>query len=123
MNWSFSEDAPIYLQIMNQFKAQIASGVLPPGEKIPSVRELALEAQVNPNTMQKALAELEREGILYSKRTAGRFVSDNSNRMNDLQRDMAQSHLEKFVENMKNLGYELPEIRTLFLDYYDTLDT
>lgn len=122
MNWSFSEDAPIYLQIMNQFKAQIASGVLPPGEKIPSVRELALEAQVNPNTMQKALAELEREGILYSKRTAGRFVSDNSNRMNDLQRDMAQSQLENFVENMKNLGYELPEIRTLFLDYYDTLN-
>lgn len=122
MNWSFNEDSPIYLQIMNQFKAEIASGALPAGQKIPSVRELALEAQVNPNTMQKALAELERENILYSKRTAGRFVSDNNSQMDHLQQSMAQEQLEGFVKNMRNLGYELPEIRNLFLEFCDKLN-
>ena len=72
MSWNFSNDVPIYLQIMEHFKVQIASGKLEVGDKIPPVRELALEAGVNPNTMQKALSELEREGYLESQRTSGR---------------------------------------------------
>ena len=75
MEWKFTDDAPIYQQIMNIMKQQIASGELTPGQKLSSVREMALEAGVNPNTMQKAMAELEREGLLYSQRTAGRFVA------------------------------------------------
>ena len=76
MSWNFSNDVPIYLQIMEHFKVQIASGKLEVGDKIQPVRELALEAGVNPNTMQKALSELEREGYLESQRTSGRFVAD-----------------------------------------------
>ena len=85
MKWKFTGDIPIYLQIMEQMKEQIATGTWKPGEKLPSVRELAVQAGVNPNTMQKALAELEREGMLYSQRTAGRFVSENEEEMNRMQ--------------------------------------
>lgn len=106
MNWIFSDDIPIYLQIMNQVKAQIAAGILKPGEKIAPVRELAMEAGVNPNTMQKALAELEREGVLYSKRTAGRFVADSESRTGSLQEQMAQEQMDNYLAAMKQLGYD-----------------
>ena len=72
MQWSFSNDLPIYSQLIGQIKVGIVSGVFPPGERLPSVRDLATEAGVNPNTMQRALAELERDGLVYSQRTAGR---------------------------------------------------
>ena len=106
MEWSFSDDIPIYLQIMNQVKAQIAAGILKPGEKIPPVRELAMEAGVNPNTMQKALAELEREGVLYSKRTAGRFVADSESNTGALQEQMAQEQMDNYLAAMQQLGYD-----------------
>ena len=89
MSWNFSNDVPIYLQIMEHFKVQIASGKLEVGDKIPPVRELALEAGVNPNTMQKALSELEREGYLESQRTSGRFVADRGKQIDRLKQDMA----------------------------------
>lgn len=117
MEWSFSGDTPIYLQIMGQIKTWIASGILKPGEKMASVRELAMEAGVNPNTMQKALSELEREGVLYSQRTAGRFVSDNEARMNMLQEQLVREQLQDFAQNMKKLGYEPKEALKLFEQY------
>ena len=76
MNWQFSNDAPIYAQLIGQIRAGIVSGAFSPGERLPSVRDLAAEAGVNPNTMQRALTELEREGIVHSQRTAGRFVTE-----------------------------------------------
>lgn len=106
MHWIFSDDIPIYLQIMNQVKAQIAAGILKPGEKIAPVRELAMEAGVNPNTMQKALAELEREGVLYSKRTAGRFVADSESRTVALQERIAQERMDAYLDAMQQLGYD-----------------
>lgn len=106
MTWQFSDDTPIYLQIMNQVKAQIATGTLKPGEKIPPVREMALEAGVNPNTMQKALAELEREGVLYSKRTAGRFVAESEDRTQVLQKRMVEEQINHFLGAMQRLGYD-----------------
>lgn len=117
MSWKFNDDTPIYLQIMNQIKAQIAAGVLQPGEKISSVRELAMDAGVNPNTMQKALAELEREGVLYSQRTAGRFVSENKKDVEGLQEQMAKEQMMHFTQAMKTLGYEPEEALRLFSDY------
>lgn len=117
MSWEFNDDTPIYLQIMNQIKAQIAAGVLQPGEKISSVRELAMDAGVNPNTMQKALAELEREGVLYSQRTAGRFVSENKKDVEGLQEQMAKEQMMHFTQAMKTLGYEPEEALRLFSDY------
>ena len=77
MKWQFSNDAPIYSQLIEQIKVGIVSGAFPPGERLPSVRDLATEAGVNPNTMQRALAELERDGLVYSQRTAGRFVTED----------------------------------------------
>lgn len=117
MEWNFEEDSPIYLQIVSQFKARLASGLLSPGDKIASVRELAIEAGVNPNTMQKALSELEREGILYSKRTAGRFVAENSDKIHTLQQEMVKTQLENFVSNMARLGYSLFQTKELFEEY------
>lgn len=117
MEWEFSDDTPIYLQIMNLIKLQIASGKLRPGEKIASVRELAMEAGVNPNTMQKALAELEREGVLYSQRTAGRFVAESETKAEGLQTQMAREQVVRFVQTMKQLGYE-PKEALLLLEQY-----
>lgn len=105
MEWRFSDDLPIYQQIMSQIKSCIAAGIWKPGDKLPSVRELALEAEVNPNTMQKALSELEREGLLYSQRTAGRFVSDNDIKAKELQEEMMKEYIKTFLEQMEKLGY------------------
>ena len=77
MKWQFSNDAPIYSQLIAQIKVGIVSGAFPPGERLPSVRDLATEAGVNPNTMQRALTELERDGLVYSQRTTGRFVTED----------------------------------------------
>ena len=77
MAWKFNDNAPIYLQIVNTLKRNIASGAYPPGSRLPSVRDLALEAGVNPNTMQRALSELERSGLVNSQRTAGRFITED----------------------------------------------
>lgn len=117
MEWSFHEDAPIYLQIIHQMKAQIATGALAPGDKIPPVRELAMEAGVNPNTMQKALSELEREGILYSKRTAGRFVAERTDQQETLQNALVKEKLETFLRDMNTLGYTDEEVEELLRRY------
>lgn len=109
MEWRFNNEAPIYQQIMEQIKAMIATGVLTAGDKLPSVRELAVEAGVNPNTMQKALSELEREGLLCSKRTSGRFVADNPKNADMLQEAMMMECVKTFIENMAKLGYSVSD--------------
>ena len=104
MAWKFTSDAPIYLQIMDEIKLRIAQGRLKPGDKVPAVRDLALKAGVNPNTMQKALSELEREGVLYSQRTSGRFVSDQSEANANLKNNIASKHIEAYINGMRDLG-------------------
>ena len=89
MQWQFSNDAPIYTQLIQQIKVGIVTGAFPPGERLPSVRDLATEAGVNPNTMQRALAELERDGLVYSQRTAGRFVTEDNTMINQAKRSLA----------------------------------
>ena len=113
MEWKFTDEIPIYQQIMYLLKQEIASGELEAGQKLPSVRELALEAGVNQNTMQKALAELEREGLLYSQRTAGRFVADHQEIRDGLQEELMMEYVEGFLEKMKKLGYSIDEIIVL----------
>lgn len=114
MEWKFSEDLPIYQQIMDGIKQRIATGDWTQGQKLPSVRELAVQAGVNPNTMQKALAELEREGLLYTKRTAGRFVAEQEGITTELQEEMMEKYVEEFIANMKSLGYTLSDITEIF---------
>lgn len=110
MLWLFSGDAPIYSQLIEQIKVGIVSGVFPPGERLPSVRDLATEAGVNPNTMQRALAELERDGLVYSQRTAGRFVTEDNTMINTAKRSLAERHVKTFLEAMLRLGFQRDEI-------------
>lgn len=79
MAWNLDSDRPIYAQLLERIQLQIVSGIYAPGDKLPSVRDLAAEASVNPNTMQKAFAELERSGLIETKRTSGRFVTEDKN--------------------------------------------
>ena len=117
MEWKFTDDIPLYQQIMDIIKQQIASGELAAGEKLPSVREMAVVAGVNPNTMQKALAELEREGLLYSKRTAGRFVAEQKEIKKGLQEELMMGYVETFINNMKKLGYTVDEVVEIIRKY------
>ena len=110
MSWEFDANRPIYLQLMEQLKINIITGVYPPGSKIPSVRELAMETGVNPNTMQRALTELERENLLYSQRTNGRFVTEDENMIKALQQTLAEQQIKEFIANMKTIGLKRQEI-------------
>ena len=113
MQWQFSNDAPIYTQLIQQVKVGIVTGAFPPGERLPSVRDMATEAGVNPNTMQRALAELERDGLVYSQRTAGRFVTEDNTMINTAKRSLAERHVKTFLEAMLRLGFQKDEIIAL----------
>ena len=113
MQWQFSNEMPIYSQLVEQIKIGIVSGMFPPGERLPSVRDLATEAGVNPNTMQRAMTELERDGLVYSQRTAGRFVTEDHAVIKAAKRDLAQRHIHAFLAAMLRLGYGREEIISL----------
>ena len=101
--WEFSTDRPIYLQLMDRLQLRIVNGTYQPGDKLPSVRELAQEASVNPNTIQKALSELERSGILYTQRTNGRFITEDAAMIDKLKSQLAEEQLVEFLKKMKDL--------------------
>ena len=109
MQWQFSNDAPIYTQLIQQIKVGIVAGVFPPGERLPSVRDLATEAGVNPNTMQRALAELERDGLVYSQRTAGRIVTEDKTMINNAKCSLAERHIKAYLEAMYHQGIQREE--------------
>lgn len=113
MKWTFANDLPIYAQLIEQIKIGVVTGEFPPGERLPSVRDLATEAGVNPNTMQRALAQLESEGLLYSQRTAGRFVTENKALIGETKRALAQRHVSRFMEAMRSLAISREETLTL----------
>lgn len=106
MDWEIKSDRPVYLQLMEKIQFDVVSGIYKPGENIPSVRELAAQVGVNPNTMQKALVELEKKGLLYAKGTSGRFVTDN---IQEIREDIARSNARLYLENVNNLGYSFNE--------------
>ncbi|QNL44287.1 GntR family transcriptional regulator [Oscillibacter hominis] len=116
MEWQFRNDAPIYTQLISQITQGIVSGSFPAGERLPSVRDLATEARVNPNTMQRALTELERDGLVYSQRTAGRFVTEDKKMIETAKRALAEGHIQRFLEAMERLGYGREEIVSLVRD-------
>ena len=113
MDWNFRNDQPIYAQLIQRLTEAIVSGVYAPGEKLPSVRELALEAGVNPNTVQRSLTELEREGLVFSQRTAGRFVTENENMIVNAKLRIADERVSEFLRSMKTLGCGRQEIISL----------
>ena len=110
MQWKFDGNAPIYTQLVDQMKLGIVSGEWIPGQRIPAVRELAVDAGVNPNTMQRALQELERQGLMFSQRTSGRFITEDRELIEDAKRTLANRHISAFIRQMQALGYTRQEI-------------
>ena len=110
MAWNLENDRPIYAQIVERIQLQIVSGMYKAGDKLPSVRELAAIAGVNPNTMQIAFGELERSGLIITQRTSGRIVTENEEMIDEVKRQLAQEQIEKFMEKMSELGFGKKEI-------------
>ena len=110
MNRNFRSDLPIYTQLVAQFEQDIASGAMPPGERLPSVRELAAELGVNPNTVQRALQELEREGLVFAQRTNGRFVTEDVAAIARCKKTLGERQITEFLAAMTLLGYRRQEI-------------
>ena len=113
MSWNFTSDAPIYLQAAEVIKLRILKGEYSPGASIPSVRELAQEAAVNPNTMQKALSLLEREELLTTQRTAGRRVTVEQERIEALRLALAREYVSRCMEQLRQLGFAPGEAQEL----------
>ncbi len=109
----FQSNIPIYLQIMDDIKQQIVSGRLQPGDKLSSVRDLAMQYGVNPNTMQKALSELEGETLLYTMRTAGRYVTEDATLIANLREGLAQKRIATVFDELQQFGYKNEEIMQL----------
>jgi len=117
MSWSFDNTKPIYLQIMEKIKLQIVSHELEPNQQLPTVRELASEAGVNPNTIQRALSDLEREGFVYSKRTTGRFVTEDLDLIVQSRKQLSEEQLKNFVTGMLQFGYQKEELPGVVSEY------
>ena len=116
MPWNLDSSRPIYLQIIERVQMDIITGRYQPGDKLPSVRDLAQEAAVNPNTMQKALSELERSGLIYSQRTSGRFITEDKELIHKMKKELAAAEVSAFVAHMKQLGITPEEIRQLLAE-------
>lgn len=118
MEYHFTNDKPIYVQIVDYFKIQIISGLRPQGSRVESVRDLAVEAKVNPNTMQKALSELEREGLVKTERTSGRFITEDKDKIAEMREEIAGVEIKTFIKKMQSLGFDKTEIKKM-IDQYD----
>ena len=116
MPWNLDSSRPIYLQIIERVQMDIITGRYQPGDNFPSVRDLAQEAAVNPNTMQKALSELERSGLIYSQRTSGRFITEDKELIHQMKKELAAAEVSAFVAHMKQLGITPEEIRQLLAE-------
>lgn len=112
MEWNFKNGLPIYSQIIDVMTMRIASNAYEPGEKLPSVRDLAMDAGVNPNTMQRALAELERRGLVFSERTSGRFVTNDEAVLKSLHEELAADYFREFEGRLRAIGMSDEEIRS-----------
>ncbi len=110
MPWEISSDRPIYAQLIEQIELKICAGVYPPGSRLPPVRELAREASVNPNTMQRALAGLEDGGLLYTLRTSGRFVTEDEGLVARVKERLVREHTSEFLDKMLRLGFDYCEV-------------
>ena len=119
MAWTFDEKSPIYLQIAYRVKLKIASKELSMGQQLLPVREFAQEAGVNPNTVQRAFQELEKEGLVYSARTSGRFVTEDEKLFDQKRHEIAQSLMKNFVTEMAAIGFSSAEIKAIITDYIE----
>lgn len=110
MQFVFDNERPIYKQLVDQFKIQMLTGMYSPDDKLPSVREIALKTGVNPNTVQRAFSELEQVGLVYTKRTSGRYITEDQNKLKNMRDEMASEWTKEFVGKMRQLSYDEKEI-------------
>ena len=113
MNWTITGDRPVYLQLIEQLELAIITGQLGPGARVPPVRELAAEAGVNPNTMQRALADMEREGLMYTNRTTERYVTEDKEMIQKIREQIAGDRITEFLVGMSQLGFSEQEVYNL----------
>jgi len=113
MPWDLKSDRPIYTQLIEQIELKILSGEFPPGTRLPSVRDMAQEASVNPNTMQRALAKLEEDGLVVTHRTSGRTITEDADMIKQVKYQLAEKQIVEFIEKMQFMGFEKREILTL----------
>ena len=116
MQWKLTDDRPIWTQLTEQLTERIVSGIYPLGSRMPSVRELAAEAGVNPNTMQRALAQLEADGLVSTNRTAGRTVTEDSTSVEQVRQNLAEDKMELYVTGMATLAYTETEAANMLLN-------
>lgn len=113
MSWNLDSSRPIYAQIIEKVSLDIVSGKYQPGDKLPSVRDLAAQAGVNPNTMQKALSELERENLVHSARTSGRFITEDKTMIEKMREELASTQIKEFLNKMSQMGFDYEKTITL----------
>ncbi|NMA70260.1 MAG: GntR family transcriptional regulator [Desulfitobacterium sp.] len=113
MSWELKNDRPIYIQLIEQIQLRIFSGVYPAGSRLPSVRDMAQEAAVNPNTMQRALARLEEDGLVITHRTSGRTVTEDEKMIEKAKTQLAKEQIMEFLEKMKMMGLERKEVLSI----------
>ena len=109
MKFEFDNNIPIYIQLVEQLKNHIISGNIKPGERLPSVRELALQTKVNPNTMQKALVELEELSLVYTERTNGKYVTTDTSLIDKYKEEHAKNLTKKYFISMEQIGFNKEE--------------
>lgn len=110
MGYEFDSNIPIYLQLRHYFRMQIVFGQLAPGERMPPVREIAVQYGINPNTVQRALTELEEDGLAYSQRTAGRFITEDRDRIAQMRQILAKETVDTFIKDIRPFGFSLDDI-------------
>ena len=117
MVWKFSDGRPVYVQIMEQIETAVLSGIFPPGSKIPSVRELAADAKVNPNTMQRALQELEQSTLLVTQGTLGRFVTQDAVVIDAAKNKLLETLTQECIKKYASLGITPEQAANLLLKF------
>ena len=120
MSWEFQDHLPTYAQLMDTLKRRIITGRYLPVEKLPSVRELAAEAGINPNTVQRAFSELEREGLIYTQRATGKYVTENADEIKSARQALAKTQVAEFLSNMQSLGYSVGDVIVLLQSFNES---
>lgn len=115
----FINNIPIYIQVINDIKRDIVNGILPMGDKMPSTRELALKYKINPNTANRIYREMEAEGLCFTKRGLGTFVTEDKQTLDRIRAEMAKDLLGSFISGMKLLNYSKEELCRMILERYD----
>lgn len=117
MGWHFDDDKPVYNQIVNKILTDVVTGVYKPNDRLPSVREFALDAGVNPNTMQKSLVALESTGVVFARTTSGRFVTDNVELIEKTRKELMEKDIRTFIERSEKYGMSRQQAADVVLNF------